>query len=282
MKPYLTVGLTVLAGAAILEVALVPGVLIGGAAVLAPKLLPGLRRRGPAAATTPREPKSRQDARQQSQGKDGAARDDIFRDILPASFIAANLLPAKLNPANLVPGAIALARLPLKVLPKIEFGQALAKTITFRIIVTTLDFTTNYIVIGELATAAGLSSFNLIAGPLFYFGHEAIWNYLGVRRAAELGVSEPVKPANISIGGISISRALAKTVTFRTMASTADFTVNYLVVGDIPTALILSATGFVLGPFVYYGHEKAWEYFGARRAPASSAPADLKLLPAPG
>jgi hypothetical protein len=44
--------------------------------------------------------------------------------------------------------------------------------------VTTLDFTTNYIVIGELATAAGLSTFNLIAGPLFYFGHEAAWNYL--------------------------------------------------------------------------------------------------------
>jgi len=26
--------------------------------------------------------------------------------------------------------------------------------------------------------------------------------------------------------------------------------------------VLLSATGFVLGPFVYYGHEKAWDYFG--------------------
>ena len=24
-------------------------------------------------------------------------------------------------------------------------------------------------------------------------------------------------------------------------------------------ALILSASGFILGPFVYYGHEKAWD-----------------------
>ena len=39
------------------------------------------------------------------------------------------------------------------------------------IIVTTLDFTTNYIVIGEFATAAGLSTYNLIAGPLFYLAH---------------------------------------------------------------------------------------------------------------
>ena len=55
----------------------------------------------------------------------------------------------------------------------------MAKTITFRIIVTTLDFTSNLIVIGELGTAAGLSSFALVAGPLFYLAHEGAWNYLG-------------------------------------------------------------------------------------------------------
>src|SRR5262249_36209604 len=54
--------------------------------------------------------------------------------------------------------------------------QAIAKTITFRIIVTTLDFTTNYVVIGELATAAGLSTFNLVAGPVFYFVPRAAWD----------------------------------------------------------------------------------------------------------
>src|SRR5262249_2553255 len=62
--------------------------------------------------------------------------------------------------------------------------QAIAKTITFRIIVTTLDFTTNYVVIGELATAAGLSTFNLVAGPVFYFVHETAWNYFGPPGAA--------------------------------------------------------------------------------------------------
>ena len=34
--------------------------------------------------------------------------------------------------------------------------------------ITTLDFTVNYVVLGELATAAGLSAFELVAGPLFY------------------------------------------------------------------------------------------------------------------
>ncbi len=41
MKQAVTVGLAVVAATALLEVALVPGILIGGAAVLAPRLLVG-------------------------------------------------------------------------------------------------------------------------------------------------------------------------------------------------------------------------------------------------
>ena len=45
MNPYLTVGLSAFAAAALFEAALIPGIVIGGAAVLAPKYLPELRRR---------------------------------------------------------------------------------------------------------------------------------------------------------------------------------------------------------------------------------------------
>jgi uncharacterized membrane protein len=140
MKQIVAVGLTVLAGAALLEVALVPGILIGRAAVLAPRLLPNRRRR-----------------RQSASPAAGQERNG------PAAPLSRAL---QLRPLSAV-------------LPKLRIGQAIAKTITFRIIVTVLDFSTNYVVIGELATAAGLSSFNLVAGPLFYLGHEAVWNYLG-------------------------------------------------------------------------------------------------------
>src|ERR1700749_1901878 len=53
MKQVIAVGVTVLAGAALIETALIPGLLIGGAAVLAPRYLPKLpnliRRRKPQA-----------------------------------------------------------------------------------------------------------------------------------------------------------------------------------------------------------------------------------------
>ena len=240
MKQVVTVGLTVLAGAVLIETALIPGLLIGGAAILAPrylpKVLPGLvRRKRPHPTATRRAPT----------------------------------------------GGQALATAPSAVLPKFAVGQAIAKTITYRIIVTTLDFTTNYIVIGELATAAGLSTFNLVAGPLFYFAHEAVWNYLGHSESrAEVPQLAPSEEnaQQVGIAGLTISRALAKTITFRTLATVMDFTTNYVVVGNVAQAALLSSTGFVLGPFVYYGHEKAWEYFGER---AGDAAAEPKLLPAP-
>src|SRR5260370_22798979 len=166
MKSYVTVGLSVLAGAALFEAALIPGMLIGGAVVLAPKYLRrGLR---PLFGPTVR----RRDAPKGPRAK---------RQELAAP-------PA------------APARFGIK--------QAIAKTITFRIIVTTLDFTTNYIVIGELATAAGLSTVNLVVGPLVYLVLETAWNYFGPPgSAARLPVCTPPSAHR---EGCTCSRAVAK------------------------------------------------------------------------
>jgi uncharacterized membrane protein len=216
-----TVGV-IAAGVALIEVALIPGLVIGGAAVLAPKYLsgylPGLRRR--------RQPPSK------PAGRRPTARPERL----------------KAPPATLA-----------KSLAQPSIKQAIAKTITFRIIVTTLDFSVNYLVIGELATAAGLSAVSLVGGPLFYLAHGASgWQ------------------------GFTISRALAKTITFRSIATTIDFTMNYVVVGELATAAALSASGFILGPFVYLGHEMAWDYYRSTKELVPELPALTNLLPTPG
>jgi uncharacterized membrane protein len=82
--------------------------------------------------------------------------------------------------------------------------------------------------------------------------------------------------------GFTISRALAKTITFRTIATTVDFTATYVVVGEFATAVALSAFGFVLGPFVYLGHEMAWDYYGSPRERTADPPTPTNALPAPG
>jgi len=245
MKGYMTVGLSVLAGAALIEVALVPAAVIGGAAaaVLAPKYLPELLR----------------------------------RTVRPA-FDA--MTRPRAEPTDPLPDGPD-TKLPRTTLGGLRIKQAVAKTITFRIIVTTLDFTTNYVVIGEFATAAGLSAFNLVVGPLFYLVHETAWNYFG---PSGNDVEVPVRwPLWSDAEGerLTISRALAKTITFRTIATVMDFTANYVVVGDVVTAAGLSAFAFVVGPFVYLGHEKLWEYYGSPGEDADDLPAPPKLLPAP-
>jgi uncharacterized membrane protein len=242
MKSYVAVGLVALGGAALIEAALIPGLVIGGAAFLAPKLRRQIK--------------------------------PILDSMTRVTTAPAAAPKVAEGPAVAAP---AVARLGI--------GQAVAKTITFRIIVTTLDFTTNYIVIGELSTAAGLSTFNLIVGPLYYLGHEALWNYLGPDENAAVDFKVPLPQwAGAKKGdkaGFTVSRAIAKTITFRTFATIMDFTTNYVVVRDVATAAGLSAFAFVVGPFVYLGHEKVWDYYTSPKGKASDAPVPVKLLPAP-
>jgi uncharacterized membrane protein len=84
--------------------------------------------------------------------------------------------------------------------------------------------------------------------------------------------------------GFTISRALAKTVTYRTVATVVDFTTMYVVIGDLATALGLTAFGFVLGPFVYLGHEMAWDRLSPPKEPTDdkTAPAEIVPMAGPG
>lgn len=248
MTRYMMVGLSALAGIALFEVALVPGIAIGCAAVLAPRYLPKLGRRP--------QRRSHSVIHQQTEPAVSVARRPEVKD-------------ARAAPAEL------------------RIKEAVAKTITFRVIVTTLDFTTNYVVLGELAAAAGLSAFALVAGPLFYLAHETAWNYLRPSATpVQLPGLPPFRPntkaSPADQGGFTISRALAKTITFRTVATAMDFTANYVVVGELATAAGLSAFGFVVGPFVYLGHEMAWDYYTSSRERSLAPPTPTKLLPAPG
>ncbi len=60
-----------------------------------------------------------------------------------------------------------------------------------------------------------------------------------------------------------------------------DFTATFVVVGDLATAAGLTAFGFVVGPFVYLGHEMAWDRYSPTKERTQDAPAPPLLLPAP-
>jgi uncharacterized membrane protein len=254
MIKYIAVGVAAVAGAALLEAALVPALAIGVAVVAAPAVLPRLR-----------------------------------RQVQPAidALIGPLVQPAPTQPTY-AQSDQPVDEAPPTLIERLGIKQALVKTVTFRVIVTSLDFTTNFIVLGELTTAAGLSTINLVGGPIFYFVHETVWNHL--RPARDDIVEVPALSAPPSDGeqttedqdGWRLSRPLAKTITFRTFATAMDFTTNFVVVGDVVTAVGLSAAGFVLGPFVYWGHEKAWDHFSAPKQRTVEPSPRAKLAPTIG
>jgi uncharacterized membrane protein len=228
----------VAAGAAIVEAALIPGLLIGGAAVLAPRLLPrdtlsGLR--------------------------------DRLRRIAPSPASAARgaQAPASGGPASF------------------DTWRAVFKTLTYRAIVTTVDFGANYFVIGELATAAGLSSLSLVGGPIAYFTHEAAWHFFGPASARNPNPLEATVEVPIprTAKGVKVSRAFAKTVTYEVVTGASEFGANYLFVRDLAAAAGLTVFSMAIAPLVYYVHEKGWDYYDAKKARSPAAPA-LKQLPA--
>jgi uncharacterized membrane protein len=237
----------VVAGAAIVEAALIPGLLIGCAVVLAPRLLPHdvlsglgdrLRR-----VTAPPEPVPAHSAEAPASGDTSSFETSSF-----------------------------------------DTWHAVVKTFTYRVMVTTIDFGANYFVLGELATAAGLSSLSLVAGPIAYFAHEAAWHYYGPASARhpnplEATVHVPIPGAapgeedgRTRFASVRVSRALAKTVTYEVVTGVSEFSANYLFVRDVAAAAGLTAFSIVIAPFVYYVHEKAWDYYDASWSASGPGP----------
>jgi uncharacterized membrane protein len=241
----------VAAGAAIFEAALIPGLLIGAAAVLAPRLIP---------------------------------RDALsgLADKLRAAASAVPSAPTAHSADTSASGAPA----------SFDTWRAVAKTLTYRVAITTIDFGANYFVLGELTAAAGLSSLSLVAGPIAYFAHEVVWHYYGPvpgRRSNPLdatvdvpipGAAEGEETGGTRFASIKVSRAVAKTVTYEVVTGVSEFGANYVFVRDLAATAGLTAFSMVIAPFVYYVHEKTWEYYDATKARPSAAAPALKLLPA--
>jgi uncharacterized membrane protein len=160
----------------------------------------------------------------------------------------------------------------------LALGRSAFKTITFRALSSGLDFGWNYFLLGEVATAAGLSAISLGAAPVFYFLHETVWN-----RYRQMAGADGSQIASRPPGEAAppISQALAKTITFRTFATLAEFGTNYAVVRDVALAANLSAFGFVAGPFVYLAHEKAWDRYWPQQEDDSSQSSAKPMALAP-
>lgn len=100
---------------------------------------------------------------------------------------------------------------------------------------------------------------------------EAAWDRVERGTLNQLDAALPL-PALVMVevpGAVSddpqggIPRAVWKTLTFRGIVTTIDFTANVIILSDLVTATLLSAWATVTGPWLYLAHELAWDYFSA-------------------
>lgn len=84
------------------------------------------------------------------------------------------------------------------------------------------------------------------------------------------GINAPNRDADA--GGLTVPQAVWKTLTFRAVVTTLDFTSNAIAIGNLTTAALLSAWNTLTGPWVYLAHELAWDYFGATSTPDRDLP----------
>ncbi len=84
-----------------------------------------------------------------------------------------------LDPANALPvvGRGVTAAMPVEEQDNSGVPRAVWKTLTYRAVATTIDFTSNVIAIGDVVTSALLSAWSTLAGAGIYLGHELAWDY---------------------------------------------------------------------------------------------------------
>jgi uncharacterized membrane protein len=62
-------------------------------------------------------------------------------------------------------------------LASLKVSRAFAKTVTYEAVTGVSEFAVNYLFIGNVAAAAGLTAFSIVIAPLVYYVHEKGWDY---------------------------------------------------------------------------------------------------------
>jgi uncharacterized membrane protein len=83
------------------------------------------------------------------------------------------------------------------------------------------------------------------------------------------GVTAGETNGQTRFANIEVSRAFAKTVTYEVVTGVSEFGANYFFIRDLAAAAGLTAFSIVIAPFVYYLHEKGWDYYEANEARSS-------------
>lgn len=133
--------------------------------------------------------------------------------------------------------------------PDISYKRHLAKTITWRVIASLVTFVLALIFFSEdphvKEKAVGIAIVETILKMIFYYAHERVWYRL-----------------NLKANFFSKKRHLAKTISWRAIASITTFLIAMVAFKGEPNATEkasgLMVVEMLLKMLIYYWHERIW------------------------
>lgn len=147
-----------------------------------------------------------------------------------------------------------------KVFPKVQIRRTVAKSVTWRLVGTLDTFLISFVLItvlgpflnrpvapeAALAAASFIAATEVVTKTLLYFGHERFW----ARRHRTL-----LQGVGKSKG---YGRTVAKTITWRTIATSDTVLIAWMFTGSFATALSIGGLEIFSKLVLYFCHERVW------------------------
>lgn len=126
--------------------------------------------------------------------------------------------------------------------------RTLAKTLSWRIILTVSHFVNGFIVTGSIASAAAIAGLSAIINSVLYWAHERIWNWAQWNRKPKDGL--------MFLDGQP--RTISKIITWRAVITGSNFVVPWILTGSLGQAAAFMSIAIVVNIAIFYFHERAW------------------------
>jgi len=124
--------------------------------------------------------------------------------------------------------------------------RTIAKTISFKILATTVGFFTALFFTGSKEIALMVTIANSITTLIAFYIHERVWARIAY---ALLNDKD------------SHQRTLIKTITYKTCIFTVGTLTKWAIIGNFTTALSIGITKNLITAVVYYIHDRVWNRF---------------------
>ena len=142
---------------------------------------------------------------------------------------------------------------------KEHWSRSFVKTVIFRAIVMSMDFTSTLIISGKLESAISFVGVSNIYSTVTYYVYERLWNRTDWRKHKPNGMSEEKHSKE------HWTRSLIKTIIYRIVIMSMDFISTYLITGRVEASLEFMVVSNIYTTVTYYVYERLWNRTGWRK-----------------